>query len=122
MNVGDLVFAQQFTPSKTPSEWAQRSVIALREPSDPPTINKVTDGDNVINGTGVPGAKVILTWPDGVTTDSTIVLANGTWRIFKPDSVPKLDYLDQISAIQVEMGKGQSTRVYIIVDRRIISF
>ena len=104
--VGDEVFAQQTTDPKLPSEWAKATVRAKPDPniSDTPIINKITEGDDEITGKGIPGSTIVVTWPDGTTTDNIVVGPDGNWKVDVPDDM-ELKEGDVITAVQIEDGK-----------------
>ena len=104
--VGDVIFAQQTTGTKDPSEWAQRTVVGDTEvvQSDTPNINPIKVGDDVVTGEGVPGAKILVTWPGGAETDNITVGYDGTWSVDVPASVT-LNLNDVVTAVQTETGK-----------------
>ncbi|MCL2057568.1 MAG: Ig-like domain-containing protein [Oscillospiraceae bacterium] len=116
LKVGDEVFALQSTPDKQPSDWAQRTVIGHKVPSDKPEVNPITEGDRNISGKGKPGGKIIVTWPDG-SESSTIVDDDGNWNMDVPPGM-NLGGGDRIGVVQYESGKGPSERVEVYVQRR----
>lgn len=81
--------------------------------SAPPTINTVFEGDIVITGTGVPGAAIVATLPNGSAV-SAIVSANGIWLVNVPVGV-NLVAGDVVSAAQTEPGKLPSSQVSVTV-------
>ncbi|MDK4251624.1 Rib/alpha-like domain-containing protein [Corynebacterium propinquum] len=48
--------------------------------TDAPTVNDVSPGDNIISGTGKPGATITVTGPNGFSTTTT-VHENGQWSV-----------------------------------------
>ena len=104
--VGDLVFARQTTGSLDPSDWVQRTVIDRDQPpvSDTPNINPIKASDVMVTGEGVPGAEIVVTWPNGQGTTTTTVDQNGNWGVGKPGNVV-LHEGDVVTAVQTEDGK-----------------
>ena len=48
--------------------------------TEAPTVNPVNPGDNIISGTGKPGATITVTGPNGFSTTTT-VHENGQWSV-----------------------------------------
>ena len=86
-------------------EVADRSAV--------PTINEVTEGDSTISGTGVPGATITVTLPDGGPAITTTVVPDGsgggTWTVNVTGREPEAG--DVIKAVQTEPGKDTSPEV-----------
>lgn len=74
-----------------------------------PTINDLTKGDKEVTGTGVPGAEIIVTFPDQ-STGVTKVDPSGNWSIPLPDD-KALAEGEIVTAVQVEQGKEPSDEV-----------
>ena len=83
------------------------------EVSAPPTINTIIEGVPFITGTGVPGAEITVTLPNGSTV-STTVNSSGTWSVNVPAGV-ELVAGEIVYAIQTEPGKLPSVQVTAIV-------
>lgn len=90
------------------------------EVSSPPTINTITEGAPGITGTGVPGAAITVTLPNGSTV-STTVNSSGTWLVNVPAGV-ELVAGDIVSAIQTEPGKLPSIQVSVTVVPQVEPF
>lgn len=84
------------------------------EVSAPPVINTIIEGDRVITGTGIPGAIIMVTLPNG-STETITVGASGTWLVNVPAEV-ELVAGDIVSANQTESGKIVSGTVHAIVN------
>lgn len=65
----------QFSVANTPRPVAK---------TPPPWIDVITQGSGVITGTGLPGASLVVTWPNGVDSPPIFVGANGAWVAFPP--------------------------------------
>ena len=91
-----------------------------QEKSKNPTINPVKEGDKVISGTGVPGAKVSISMTEkdsakGIILAKDIVVdKNGNWKV-TIDSAKKFKAGDTIFAVQREDGKGYSDQTEVTV-------
>lgn len=113
---GDLVTAVQKEENKEVSQPVSETVQDLErtlDQSEAPTIDTIYDGDKEISGTGVPGAEIIVTLPDGSEV-TTIVGDDGTWNVDVPDGVT-LKAGDEVTVIQKEEGKENSQPVVSIV-------
>jgi hypothetical protein len=109
---GDVIEVIQKEPGKDPSDPATEVVVGSGDggrsvaDSAAPGIHPVYAGDRVITGTGVPGATVVVTFPDGTKT-AVIVKSDGTWQAPVPAGVSlRNDQL--ITAVQTEAGKNPS--------------
>ena len=89
--------------------------VPLRPVSAPPAVDMVTTASRVITGTGVPGAQITVTFPDG-TVATTTVLAMGIW-IAPVASGEALRVGDVVEVRQTETGKLPSPPVYAIVQQ-----
>ena len=78
----------------------------LPDPSQRPVINAVTEGDHFVTGTGVPGAEIAVTLPDGIVVTTT-VNDSGIWVAAVPQGTD-LQAGQTIYAIQTEIGRGPS--------------
>lgn len=86
----------------------------------PPTIDEVLETDDYVTGTGIPGADIEVTFPDGSKED-TVVQPNGTWEVEVPGPVD-LKPGDKVTAVQTEDGKDPSEEAEAIVQPdRLIS-
>jgi len=82
--------------------------------SQVPTIDEVNDGDRTIEGTGVPGATIKVTYPNSSLTSETQVDANGKWSVDVPASI-NLKEGQKVTATQTEPGLDPSLPVEAIV-------
>ena len=91
-----------------------------KEKTKDPTINPVKEGDKVISGTGVPGAKVSITRTEkdsatGIILAKDIVVdATGNWSVTIDDS-KKFKEGDTIFAVQREDDKEYSDQTEVTV-------
>ena len=99
-----------------PEDGGQREVYTEQSQSSMPTIDAVTAGATVIRGTGVPGASITVSLPNGVDLSATVNSNNG-WSVNVPSSSP-LVAGNTITARQTEPGKTQSQPVTITVSAR----
>ena len=85
--------------------------------TEAPTVNPVNPGDNIITGTGKPGATITVTGPNGFSTTTT-VHENGNWSVDVPGgAAPESQYIvsqndgDKAESDQVivTVGKGSET-------------
>lgn len=83
------------------------------ETSDSPAINTIYKHDLVVYGTGIAGAIIEFTMPNG-TILTAVVNENGSWSVDIPSQY-KLQQNDVVSAIQTESGKTTSEAVYATV-------
>ena len=70
-----------------------------------PIINPVTAGDTVVTGTGVNGATVVVTFPNGDTATATVI--NGVWTANVTAGFTLIAG-DPVKAVQTEPGKTKS--------------
>lgn len=105
---GDVVTAVQTEDGKVPSDPAEEIVAAdnKSEQSEKPDIGTIRPGDDTVSGTGVPGAVVIVEFPDGSQV-TAVVDEKGNWTVDVPDGVT-LSADDNVTAIQIEPGKTPS--------------
>ena len=117
---GDEIEVVQVEEGKGPSDPVTVTVDEKPEPdiSWKPAINPVTEGNTVITGDGIPGAAIIVTFPDGKTGEA-IVDGEGSWKVNVPDDL-RLRPGDEIKAVQVEDGKGPSEPATVIVDAKAV--
>ncbi len=80
---------------------------------DKPTINPPKAGDKQIGGTGKPGHTVIVTYPDG-STSNAIVDNDGNWSVNVPPHI-NLKEGDKITAVQVDEHGNVSEAAEVIV-------
>lgn len=83
--------------------------VDVREKTEDPIIDPVSETDTIVTGQGKPGAEVIVTFPDG-TEVPAIVDGDGNWEVDVPESLT-LQPDDEITAIQTEEGKDPSNEV-----------
>lgn len=111
---GDIVAAIQQEGDKPASNTVYTVVIGVEDnTSQKPTIDDVYMDSSEITGTGVPGATITITYPDG-SVDYAQVGSDNTWSVDKPWEV-KLDEGDVVTANQTEPGKDVSEDVPAIV-------
>jgi hypothetical protein len=110
---GDVIEVVQTEPGKEPSDPVTEVVVGsgeggqqVKENSAMPEVDPVYAGDNVITGTGEPGAEIEVTFPGG-TGVVVPVMPDGTWEAKAPDSVELKDN-DIIMVVQTEPGKNPS--------------
>lgn len=81
--------------------------------TEAPTVNPVNPGDNVITGTGKPGATITVTGPNGFST-TTKVNENGNWSIDVPGgATPESQYI----VSQKDGDKAESDQVIVTVGK-----
>lgn len=73
------------------------------EKTAPPVIDTVIENAQEITGTGIPGAAITVTLPNGTAVSAT-VNSGGTWLANVPNGVI-LNVGDVVSAVQQETGK-----------------
>lgn len=78
-----------------------------------PVISSVREDDSVIRGTGVPGAQITVTFPDGTQVNATVD-AFGSWSVNVPSSVGITEG-DTILANQTEIGMVPSENASFLV-------
>ena len=98
---GDTISAVQITPGMLPSLPANATVQAY---SPVPVINRIVEDDVQISGTGIPGARITITWPD-VNTPNVTVGPFGTWISAQPSGFV---IGDVVTATQTVSGKLES--------------
>ena len=64
-----------------------------------PAVDEVNEGDKTIQGDGINGATITVTFPDGVTTRTAIVAGN-RWSVTVPNSINLVEG-DSVSVTQV---------------------
>ena len=81
--------------------------------TEAPTVNPVNPGDNIITGTGKPGATITVTGPNGFST-TTKVHENGNWSIDVPGgAAPESQYI----VSQKDGDKAESDQVLVKVGK-----
>ena len=93
---GDRVMAVQADGDNVSDPTTQ----IVQERTAPPVINDIIEGDKTISGTGIPGATVTVTLPNGDTSQPVTVDADGHWTI--DASGEDLKAGDKITAVQAE--------------------
>ncbi|WP_160185553.1 Ig-like domain-containing protein [Pediococcus acidilactici] len=93
---GDRVMAVQADGDNVSDPTTQ----IVQERTAPPVINDIIEGDKTISGTGIPGATVTVTLPNGDTSRPVTVDAEGNWTI--DASGEDLKAGDKITAVQAE--------------------
>lgn len=89
----------------------------VNEYSKQPDIFDVTEGDVFISGTGIPGAEITVTFPDG-SIEATLVDENGEWSVPVPYDI-NLSAGDLIIVSQTENGKLPSNEAETTVLQEI---
>ena len=100
----------------TPIEDFTAENKKLPAPSQRPVINSVEEGDQVVMGTGVPGAEIAVTLPDG-SVITTTVPADGSWSVALPEGT-RLQAGQTIHAVQTEPGRSPSEAASFEVQTR----
>ena len=90
------------------------NVVVAR--SAAPDINTITEGDMTISGTGVNGATVVVTLPDG-TVLSGVIVSGGVWTVTVPAG-KNLVAGNTVKAVQREPGKELSPEASTVVVAR----
>jgi uncharacterized repeat protein (TIGR01451 family) len=85
----------------------------ITDKSKPPTVDEITRGDDTVTGTGVPGATITVTLPDGSTATGTVD-SNGDWTVDLPSGT-NLKTGDQVKVVQTELNKDPSDPVTVTV-------
>lgn len=98
-----VVLAISFQFTAVPVLAASEAESAL------PTVDSVCETDEIVTGKGEAGAMIIVIFPNG-SAKTTIVNSAKTWETNIPDDVT-LNYGDEITTIQIEVGKSPSNVV-----------
>ena len=113
---GDSLSVVQSSPGYYNSDVASATVVGSQaEQSATPVFNSVVAGATTISGTGVPGATITVTLPDGKTTVSATVASDGTWKGTVPSGV-SLSVGQKVTAVQTEEGKTPSEQAAVVVE------
>ncbi|MGK0577954.1 Ig-like domain-containing protein, partial [Macrococcus capreoli] len=72
--------------SQPSSETAPTTPVVDTTPPAAPPVNPVTSEDTAVTGTGTPGDKITVTFPDG-STGTAVVQPDGTWSVTIPAGV-----------------------------------
>ncbi|MDK4235338.1 Rib/alpha-like domain-containing protein, partial [Corynebacterium propinquum] len=81
--------------------------------TDAPTVNDVHPGDNIITGTGKPGATITVTGPNGFSTTTT-VHENGNWSVdLTGGATPETKFI----VSQKDGDKNESDQVLVTVGK-----
>ena len=81
--------------------------------TDAPTVNDVHPGDNIITGTGKPGATITVTGPNGFSTTTT-VHENGQWSVdLTGGATPETQFI----VSQKDGDKNESDQVLVTVGK-----
>ena len=86
------------------------------EKSGKPEVDPVTEGDKEITGKGEPGSEIIVTFPGGVTEETTVD-EDCNWLVEVPDDVT-LEPGDKIEVVQIEEDKDPSEPVIVVVEEK----
>lgn len=90
--------------------------VAAKDVSEKPSINPVKPGAKTIAGTGVKGAKVMVTIPGHDTPVEATVGDDGTWSVNVPNNI-ELKENDEIKATQTETDKKPSEAASVKVKK-----
>ena len=126
LKVGDEIIVTQF--GKNTYKNAERTLKVTAKPtseveqekSQSPKVNPVKEGDAVISGTGVAGAKISLSKVDKesrkaiILATDVVVNGEGNWSV-TIDASKNFREGDTISAFQKQDGKGVSDSTDIVV-------
>ena len=88
--------------------------ITVTPKSVAPTIDPITEGDRTVTGTGVPGAEITVTWPNGSESDPVKVDPDGNWTVDVPSNMNLIEG-DKVNAVQEEPNKYPSDSVEVTV-------
>ena len=98
----------------------------IEEPEDPPivvdrspqpTVDEINDGDRIVTGTGVPGARIEVTFPNFITKGIATVAADGKWSVNVPVAVNLVEG-DEVSVVQIVGALDPSIPVVMIVQAK----
>jgi hypothetical protein len=106
---GNQLTAIQISPNLENSAQVTTLVNSSQLQSAPPTLDTVRVGDSTISGTGITGSTIIVTFPNG-TTSQTSVDTNDKFSLSIPSEI-SLNPKDIISATQIEPDKTISQAV-----------
>ena len=106
----DIVIVVQVEEDKDPSSPAHVTVGGGDKDgdgkSDTPNVDIIREGDEVINGDGVPGSTIIVRMPDGKTVKTTVD-EDSRWSVDVPQGTT-LKKGDIVNAAQLTPGKEPS--------------
>lgn len=94
-------------PDKSTDTLAGTDLVKRREKSYQPTLNPTTSASKTISGTGVPGATVTVTLPDGEKLTAQ-VNPEGSWTADLPEGTT-LKAGDELIASQKEADREQAS-------------
>ncbi|MDW8766690.1 Ig-like domain-containing protein, partial [Streptococcus suis] len=105
---GQNISARQQENHKSVSDNISGSVAVADSlsPSALPVVNPVIEGTTTITGTGVDGATITVTLPDGSV--KTALVVDGTWTI---ENVPAFTKGQNVIVTQTESGKAPSATI-----------
>lgn len=86
--------------------------------SVPPTIDVINEGDRNVEGTGVAGATVVVSFPNSTLTRTVTVGADGTWKVDVPSNINLFED-DVVKAVQTETGFNPSVPAERVVIGRM---
>ncbi|OIM97080.1 hypothetical protein BIY40_07675 [Pediococcus acidilactici] len=76
LKAGDKVTAVQAEGDNVSEETSQ----TVQKRTDSPSVNPITEGSNVISGTGIPGATITVTGPNGDPIGEPVTVGeDGSW-------------------------------------------
>ncbi|WP_049316795.1 Ig-like domain-containing protein, partial [Staphylococcus capitis] len=110
---GDTVTAVSTDEAGNTSEPSTETVTAKPDVDTTApeiSINPVQPGDTTVGGESEPGSTVVVTLPDGSTTETT-VKPDGTWEV----TVPALEEGDKVIAIAIDEAGNKSDAVAVVV-------
>ncbi|MCL2151533.1 MAG: isopeptide-forming domain-containing fimbrial protein [Oscillospiraceae bacterium] len=79
-----------------------------------PVVDEVNEGDKIVEGDGINGATVTVTFPDGVTT-RTATVSGGRWSVTVPNSINLIEG-NIINVTQVLAPDSASDPVVVTVN------
>jgi len=108
------IHVMPWTSKSQQSEVGEELEEPVLQRSEPPEFIWVTAGDNPIYGSGIPGSKIKVIWPNDSETRDINVNGGGEWIAYPPNTLYNGDL---IKATQTEPGKSESIEKYYQIDR-----
>lgn len=113
---GDKITVTQTEDGKNESKPVIKTVLGEETPepgqSATPTINKLVEGDKVVNGTGVPGATIKVTLPDG-TVKNAEVNKDGKWTVATDKPLKKGEEVKAVQLVQRLKESKPASRIVV---------